>query len=114
AAAVPENYVTAWALLIGLGGLKRGETVLIHNAGGGVGLAALDVARHAGAKIIGTASARKHEFLKSRGCDACVDYAASDWPEQVRKLAGGKGVDLAIDPIGGANWKKSFSVLRKG
>ena len=113
AAAIPENYVTAWALLIGLGGLKRGETVLIHNAGGGVGLAALDIARHAGATIVGTASPRKHEFLKARGAHHCVDYTRQDWPAEVLRLTG-KGVDLAIDPIGGANWKKSYSVLRKG
>jgi NADPH:quinone reductase-like Zn-dependent oxidoreductase len=114
AAAIPENYITAWALLVGLGGLKAGETVLVHNAGGGVGLAAIDVARHVGATIIGTASARKHEFLRSRGCPHCVDYGDASWPGAVRKAAGGRGVDLAIDPIGGANWKKSFSVLRKG
>jgi synaptic vesicle membrane protein VAT-1 len=114
AAAVPENYITAWALLVGLGGLSRGETVLIHNAGGGVGLAAIDVARHRGATIVGTASARKHEFLRARGCAHCVDYTAADWPERVRQASGGSGVDLAIDPIGGANWKKSFGVLRKG
>ncbi len=114
AAAVPENYITAWALLIGLGGLKPGETVLIHNAGGGVGLAALDVARHVGATVIGTASSRKHEFLKSRGCHHCVDYGDAGWPEAVRALAGGRGVDLAIDPVGGSSWKKSYSVLRKG
>jgi synaptic vesicle membrane protein VAT-1 len=114
AAALPENYLTAWALLVGLGGLKPGETVLIHNAGGGVGLAAIDVARHVGATIIGTASARKHEFLRQRGCEHCIDYAQADWPAQVRAAAAGRGVDLAIDPIGGANWKKSFGVLRKG
>jgi synaptic vesicle membrane protein VAT-1 len=114
AAAVPENYITAWALLVGLGGLKRGETVLVHNAGGGVGLAAVDVARHLGATIIGTASARKHEFLRARGCQHCVDYADARWPDTVRELAEGRGVDLAIDPIGGANWKQSYSVLRKG
>jgi NADPH:quinone reductase-like Zn-dependent oxidoreductase len=114
AAAVPENYITAWALLVGLGGLKSGETVLIHNAGGGVGLAALDVALHCGATVIGTASRRKHEFLRSRGCHHCVDYADAAWPDAVRTLAGGRGVDLAIDPIGGPNWKKSYSVLRKG
>lgn len=113
AAAIPENYVTAWALLIGLGGLKHGETVLVHNAGGGVGLAALDIARHVGATIIGTASPRKHEFLRSRGCHHCVDYTQAGWPAQVLTLAG-RGVDLAIDPIGGANWKKSYSVLGKG
>lgn len=114
AAAIPENYVTAWALLVGLGGLKAGETVLVHNAGGGVGLAAVDVARHLGATIIGTASARKHEFLRARGCHHCVDYGDAGWPDAVRARAGGKGVDLAIDPLGGPSWKKSFAVLRKG
>lgn len=114
AAAIPENYVTAWALLVGLGGLTRDETVLIQNAGGGVGLAAIDVARHRGARIIGNSSAGKHEFLRSRGCDECVDYTAGDWTAQVLALTGGRGVDLVIDPIGGAHWKKSWSVLRQG
>ena len=114
AAALPENYITAWALLVGLGGLKRGETVLVHNAGGGVGLAAVDIARHVGANIIGTASARKHEFLFARGCAHCVDYTAGDWTAAVMRITHGRGVDLAIDPIGGASWKKSFGVLRKG
>jgi NADPH:quinone reductase-like Zn-dependent oxidoreductase len=114
AAALPENYVTAWALLVGLGGLKPGETVLIHNAGGGVGLAAVDVARHVGATVIGTASARKHEFLFARGCAHCVDYTAGDWAAAVMRITHGRGVDLAIDPIGGASWKKSFGTLRKG
>jgi NADPH:quinone reductase-like Zn-dependent oxidoreductase len=114
AAALPENYLTAWALMIGLGGLKSGETVLIHNAGGGVGLAAVDVARHVGATIIGTASARKHEFLRGRGCAHCVDYAAPDWPAEILRLTQGRGVDLCTDPIGGASWKRSYGVLAKG
>ena len=113
AAAIPLNYITAWGLLVAMGGLSRGETVLIHNAGGGVGLAALEIAKHRGAIAIGTASARKHEFLRARGCDECVDYTAANWPAEVLRLTGGKGVELAIDPIGGANWKKTYSVLRK-
>src|SRR6266481_347839 len=59
-AAIPVNYLTAWALLVTMGGLKKEESVLIHNAGGGVGLAALDIAKHIGAKTYGTASASKH------------------------------------------------------
>jgi len=113
AAAIPLNYITAWALLIAMGGLSPGDTVLIHNAGGGVGLAALDIAKWRGAIAIGTASPRKHEFLRSRGCDHCVDYTAAAWPAQVLSITGGRGVELAIDPVGGANWKKSYSVLRK-
>src|SRR4029077_15850953 len=60
AAAIPVNYLTAWQLLVVMGSLNPGETVLIHNAGGGVGLAAIDVARHIGATIYGTASSGKH------------------------------------------------------
>lgn len=114
AAALPENYITAWALMVGLGGLKPRETALIHNAGGGVGLAALDIAKHIGATVIGTASPRKHAFLKARGCVHCVDYTQPNWPAEVLRLTDNKGVELAIDPIGGPNWKKSYSVLSKG
>lgn len=113
AAAIPLNYITAWGLLVAMGGLARGDTVLIHNAGGGVGLAAIEIARHRGANVIGTASARKHDFLRAHGCDQCVDYTADGWPAEVLRLTGGKGVELAIDPIGGAHWKKTYSVLRK-
>src|SRR6266571_788519 len=74
AAAIPVNYLTAWALLVTMGGLKKDEAVLIHNAGGGVGLAALDIAKHIGATTYGTASAAKHQFLKERGLDHAIDY----------------------------------------
>jgi NADPH:quinone reductase-like Zn-dependent oxidoreductase len=113
AAAIPLNYLTAWGLLVAQGGLSKSDTILIHNAGGGVGLAAVDIARHIGATIIGTASPRKHAFLKERGVHHTVDYTKADWPQQVMQLSGNKGVELAIDPIGGDNWKKTYSVLRK-
>ncbi len=113
AAAIPLNYITAWGLLAAMGGLARGDTVLIHNAGSGVGLAAIDVAKHLGASVIGTASSRKHEFLRSRGVDHTVDYTRDDWQAQVMQRTNGRGVELAIDPIGGGNWKKTYAVLRK-
>lgn len=113
AAAIPLNYITAWALLMAMGSLAAGDTVLVHNAGGGVGLAALDIAKWRGASVIGTASARKHAFLRERGCDHCVDYTREAWPDEVLRLTGGRGVELAIDPIGGPSWRKSYAVLRK-
>ena len=113
AAAIPLNYITAWALLVAMGGLTAGDTVLVHNAGGGFGLAALDIARWRGATVIGTASARKHAFLRERGCEHCVDYTQPGWPAEVLRLTGGRGVELALDPIGGASWRQSYSVLRK-
>lgn len=112
AAAIPVNYLTAWALLVTMGGLKKDEAVLIHNAGGGVGLAALDIARHIGAETFGTASAGKHEFLRARGLDHPIDYRNQDWLPALLSLTGGRGVELIIDPLGGANWKKSFRGLR--
>jgi len=112
AAAVPVNYLTAYALLVVMGSLKKEESVLIHNAGGGVGLAALDVAKHIGAKTFGTASESKHAFLKERGLDHAIDYRTRDWLPSLMKQTDGKGVELVIDPMGGANWKKSYQALR--
>jgi NADPH:quinone reductase-like Zn-dependent oxidoreductase len=111
-AAIPVNYLTAWALLVTMGGLKKGESVLIHNAGGGVGLAALDIAKHIGAVTYGTASAGKHSFLKERGLDQAIDYRNQDWLPVLMDLTKGRGVELAIDPLGGASWKKTYRALR--
>jgi NADPH:quinone reductase-like Zn-dependent oxidoreductase len=112
AAAIPVNYLTAWALLVTMGGLKKDESVLIHNAGGGVGLAALDIAKHIGAKTFGTASSSKHEFLKARGLDQAIDYRTQDWLAVLMDLTNKRGVELVIDPLGGSNWKKSYRALR--
>ena len=112
AAAIPVNYLTAWALLVAMGGLKKDEAVLIHNAGGGVGLAALDIAKHIGAKTFGTASTGKHEFLRARGLDHPIDYRNQDWLPVLKGLTNGRGVELVIDPLGGKSWKQSYQALR--
>ena len=112
AAAIPVNYLTAWALLVTMGGLKKEEAVLIHNAGGGVGLAALDIAKHIGAQTFGTASMGKHDFLRARGLDHPIDYRQQDWLPALMSLTANRGVELIIDPLGGANWKKSYRALR--
>ena len=112
AAAIPVNYVTAWQLLVVMGSLKREETVLVHNAGGGVGLAAIDIALHIGAKIYGTASSGKHAFLKQRGLDEAIDYRTGDWAVELHRLTDGKGVALITDPLGGNHWRKSYKALR--
>ena len=112
AAAIPVNYLTAYALIVVMGSLHEGESLLIHNAGGGVGLAALDIAKKIGAKTYGTASPSKHKFLAERGLDHAIDYRSQDWQPVLHKLTDGRGVDLVIDPIGGAHWKKSYASLR--
>lgn len=112
AAAIPVNYLTAYALLVVMGGLRKSESVLIHNAGGGVGLAALDIAKNIGATTYGTASPGKHQFLRDRGLDYPIDYRNQDWLPVLKQLTNGRGVELVIDPIGGGHWKKSYAALR--
>ncbi len=111
-AAIPVNYLTAYALLVVMGSLHGGESVLIHNAGGGVGLAALEIAKKIGAVTYGTASPSKHKFLTEHGLDHAIDYRTQDWQPVLQKLTNGRGVDLIIDPIGGKHWKKSYQSLR--
>ncbi len=110
AAAIPLNYLTAWGLLRAMGSLQVQDTVLIHNAGGGVGLAAIDIALHTGARVIGTASESKHQRLLQRGAHHVVDYQRGNWAAAVAEIAP-QGVELVLDPIGGAHWKLSQSLL---
>jgi NADPH:quinone reductase-like Zn-dependent oxidoreductase len=110
-AAFPVNYLTAWQLLHVMGSLHEGETVLVHSAGGGVGLAAIQLAKRAGARVFGTASAGKHERLKALGCDACIDYTRDDFEAAVRELSHGRGVELVLDAVGGRSFAKSYRCL---
>jgi synaptic vesicle membrane protein VAT-1 len=110
-AALPVTYVTAYELIVAMGRLGAGETVLIHSAGGGVGLAAIDMAAIVGAKVIGVASAAKHDFLRQRGVSALIDSRSTDLVGRVRELTGGRGVDLALDPRGGKSWRDSYDCL---
>lgn len=110
-AALPVNYVTAYQLMVVMGSLKPGETVLVHSAGGGVGIAAIQIAARLGARVIGTASARKHDFLKSIGVESCIDYTTEDFEARVRDLTSGRGVELALDAVGGSSFAKSYRCL---
>ena len=112
AAAIPVNYLTAWVLIVTMGGLTKEESILIHNAGGGVGIAALDIAKHIGATTYGTASAHKHDFLSQRGLHHAIDYRSKDWYNELMALTDQRGVDLIIDPLGGKEWKRSYRALR--
>jgi len=112
AAAIPVNYITAWVLLVTMGGLHEKESILIHNVGGGVGIAALDIAQYIGATTYGTASQRKHGFLKERGLDYAIDYRNNDWYDVLMGLTDDRGVDLITDPLGGKEWKRGYKALR--
>jgi NADPH:quinone reductase-like Zn-dependent oxidoreductase len=112
AAALPVNYVTAHHMLHRVGGLQPGRSVLVHMAGGGVGLAVIQLCRAVGGiTLFGTASAGKHAFLREAGVDHPIDYRTTDWAAEVRRLTGGRGVDLILDPIGGADWDRGYRLL---
>src|SRR6476619_7214798 len=110
-AAIPVNYFTAWQLCVVMGALKRGETVLIHAVGGGVGIAATQIAKHIGATIIGTASAAKHDELRALGVAHLIDYRTEDFEARARAITGGRGVELILDAIGGESLKKGYRLL---
>ena len=114
AASFPVNYSTAYAALITMGGLKPSERVLIQAAAGGVGIAATQIAKHTGAEIFGTASASKHDAIRAQGIDHAIDYRTRDFEDEVMRITGGEGVDLAADAIGPSSFRKSYRCLREG
>ena len=111
AAAVPVNYLTAGLALYRMAALTPGETVLIHNAGGGVGIAAIQLARLRRAVVLGTASAGKHAALRSFGVEHVIDCRAADVAQAVKEITKGRGVDVILDPIGGRSFLTSYRML---
>ncbi|MCO4748131.1 MAG: zinc-binding dehydrogenase [Proteobacteria bacterium] len=111
AASLPVVGLTAWMMLIEMGRVREGDRVLVHSAGGGVGVMALDILKWKGAYAIGTASAGKHAFLKERGYDQLIDYRTEDFREVLRNE---EPLDLILDPIGGDSWTKGLDLLRGG
>jgi len=114
AAAIPVTYGTAYHMLVHLGNLARGDTVLVHHAAGGVGTAVAQICKAFGASlIVGTASAPKREFVESLGM-RFVDRESEDFVEVCKDTTGGKGVHHAIDPVGGSHVMRSYKALRRG
>ncbi len=113
-AAFPVTYATAYAGLVVMGGLKANERVLIHAAGGGVGIAATQIARNIGAEIFGTASASKHDALHEHGVDHAIDYRNQDFEQEVRRITAGEGIDVAFDALGPTSFRKDYRLLRPG
>lgn len=110
-AAIPINYFTAWQLVVVMGALRAGETMLVHSAGGGVGIAATQIAKHIGARVIGTASTAKHARLRALGVDHLIDYRREDFEARTREIMAGRGVELILDAVGGASFKKGYRLL---
>ena len=111
AAAVPVTYLTASVAFYRMAALEAGETVLVHGAAGGVGTAAMQLARLRGAVIIGTASAAKHDAVRGFGADHVIDYRHADVSAEVMRLTGNRGVDVVLDPVGGRSFRESYALL---
>jgi NADPH:quinone reductase-like Zn-dependent oxidoreductase len=106
--AIPVNYSTAWSSLVEYGGLVAGQNVLIHSAAGGVGTAAVQIAKLHGAVIWGTASPSKHDLLREIGVDHPLDYTKDGWTEGLPPF------DVILDGVGGQSLKTSYDLLRTG
>ena len=112
AACVPVAFGTAFECLFTAGDLQSGETVLIHAGSGGVGMAAIQMAKLAGATVIATASTPdKLERLRAFGMDHGIDYAAQDFVKEARRIVGKAGVDVVVDSVGGRTLADSVQVL---
>jgi NADPH:quinone reductase-like Zn-dependent oxidoreductase len=107
-AAIPVNYATAWAGLIGFGSLQPDERVLVHSAGGGVGIAATQIAKRTGAEVYGTASPGKHARCEELGVDHMVDYTQDGWERGLPQF------DVILDAVGGKSFRTGYDLLRPG
>ncbi|WP_042885577.1 NADP-dependent oxidoreductase [Cupriavidus necator] len=108
AAAIPAASLTAWQALHEHGALQAGQTVLIHAAAGGVGSVAVQLAKLAGARVTGTASAGNRDYVQSLGATEVIDYAAEDFAARASKF------DVVLDLVGGDTQARSWSVLKPG
>ncbi len=109
---VVVNGITAWQMLHRIAKVRSGGTILVHGANGGVGSTLVQLARHAGITVIGTASPRHHDTVRALGATP-IDYRATDLPTRVRALAP-DGVDAVFDHVGGPGVVDSFELLAKG
>jgi len=115
AACLPLTFLTAWAMLMERAKLQPGETVLVQAAGSGVGVAAVQIARLVGARVIATAgSDEKLARARELGADETINYGTEDVPKTVRRLTDKQGVDVAFEHVGKTTWAGSLSSLRPG
>ncbi len=114
AVSLPLQGLTAYHLLTTMGRLEKGETVLVHAGAGGVGSLAIQLAKHFGAgKIIATASTEeKRTAARDLGADHTVDYTKDDWREVVMRVTDGKGVDIALEMVGGDIFHETIRCMR--
>ncbi|MBV7392633.1 quinone oxidoreductase family protein [Mameliella sediminis] len=111
AAAIPVNAVTAWHMLVNLGRVTRGDTILVHAAAGGVGTMILHIAKHLGLTAIASVSSGKQEYARAQGADYVIDYRTEDLVSRVMEITNARGVDLTLNPVAGETLKSDLEVL---
>ena len=115
AAAIPEAFLTAWLNLFTMGKLQKGESVLVHAGGSGIGTAAIQLARAAGTFVLTTAgSAEKLERCQQLGANVGINYKEDSFLERVRAETVNKGVDVILDFIGAPYWNDNLAALNTG
>lgn len=102
---------SAWHVLHTAGRIRRGDVVLLHSAAGAIGAMSAQIARDAGATVVGLCSPAKFDFARSYGVDHVIDSNAADWPEEVMKATEGRGVDIIVDGIAGPDAPKNYEAL---
>jgi NADPH:quinone reductase-like Zn-dependent oxidoreductase len=106
------NYLTAYQMLTRTAGARRGDSVLVHGAAGGVGTAALQLGTHMGLRLFGTASAEKHDLVRGLGATP-IDYRTPNFVSEIEDQVP-EGISLALDPVGPASWNRSKRVIKRG
>jgi NADPH2:quinone reductase len=112
AAVMPPSYLTSYHALVDRGGLRSGETLLVLGAAGATGIAAIQIGKHLGARVIASASTQeKRDLCLSVGADDVVDARSANWRDEVKVAANGQAIDVVFDPVGGRATEPAFRSL---
>ncbi len=114
ASAFPLTFLTAWHMLITRAALTPGDTVLVLAAGSGVGQAAIQIAKHHGARVFATASPAKLQQACELGAEEAFDHHSGDFARELRARTGGRGADIVVEHVGEATWERSVRALARG
>jgi NADPH:quinone reductase-like Zn-dependent oxidoreductase len=114
AAAFPLTFLTAWHMLISRANLSEYDTVLVLAGGSGVGQAAIQLARVVGARVFATSSPDKMDRTRALGAEEVFDHYAGDYAREIKRVTGGRGVDVVVEHVGEATWDRSVRALANG
>ena len=111
AAAFPLTFLTAWHMLVTRAGIREGDVVLVLAGGSGVGQAAIQLARHFGARVFATSAPAKAERIRALGVEAVFNHYEADFAREMRRATGGRGADIVVEHVGQATWERSVRAL---